>query len=95
AVRRNPAVYPEFLAQLAVGGVDGTLRSRFRRFKEQRLVRAKTGTLSAAVGLSGYVLAPSGSPIAFSILVNGLDGQASAVRERIDRVVEAVAEARR
>ncbi|MEY4547315.1 MAG: hypothetical protein RL685_3510 [Pseudomonadota bacterium] len=95
AVRRNPAVYPEFLAQLAVGGVDGTLRSRFRRFKEQRLVRAKTGTLSAAVGLSGYVLSPSGSPIAFAILVNGLEGQASAVRERIDRVVDAVAEARR
>jgi serine-type D-Ala-D-Ala carboxypeptidase/endopeptidase (penicillin-binding protein 4) len=95
AVRRNPAVYPEFLAHLAIGGVDGTLRSRFRRFKEQRLVRAKTGTLSAAVGLTGYVLAPTSSPIIFSILVNGLDGQASAVRERIDRVVEAIVEARR
>lgn len=96
AVQRTPAVYPELLAHFAVGGVDGTLRSRFRRFKEQRLVRAKTGTLSAAVGLSGYVLAPGGSPpMVFSVLVNGLEGQASAVRERIDRVVEAIVEARR
>jgi D-alanyl-D-alanine carboxypeptidase/D-alanyl-D-alanine-endopeptidase (penicillin-binding protein 4) len=93
AVRQNPAIYPEFLAQLAIGGVDGTLRSRFRRFKEQRIVRAKTGTLSAAVGLSGYVLGPSSaSPIVFSILVNGLEGQAGAVRERIDTGVEAIAE---
>jgi serine-type D-Ala-D-Ala carboxypeptidase/endopeptidase (penicillin-binding protein 4) len=96
AVQRNPAVYPEFLAHLAVGGVDGTLRSRFRRLKAQRMVRAKTGTLSAAVGLSGYVLPPGGSaPIVFAILVNGLEGQAAAVRERIDRVVDAIADARR
>jgi D-alanyl-D-alanine carboxypeptidase/D-alanyl-D-alanine-endopeptidase (penicillin-binding protein 4) len=96
AVRQNPAVYPEFLAQLAIGGVDGTLHSRFRKFKDQRLIRAKTGTLSAAVGLSGYVLGPgNASPIIFSMLVNGLEGQAGAVRERLDRVVETIAESRR
>jgi serine-type D-Ala-D-Ala carboxypeptidase/endopeptidase (penicillin-binding protein 4) len=96
AVRQNPALYPEFIAQLAIGGVDGTLRSRFRKFKDERLVRAKTGTLSAAVGLSGYVLGSgNASPIIFSILVNGLEGQAGAVRERIDRVVETIADARR
>jgi D-alanyl-D-alanine carboxypeptidase/D-alanyl-D-alanine-endopeptidase (penicillin-binding protein 4) len=88
-------VYPEFLAQLAIGGVDGTLHSRFRKFKEQRTVRAKTGTLSAAVGLSGYVLSPSQpSAVVFSVLVNGLGGQAGAVRERIDRVVETIADSR-
>ena len=95
AVRRNPAVYPEFLGQLAIGGVDGTLRSRFRRFKAERAVRAKTGTLAAAVGLTGYVLVGNQTPIVFSLLVNGLDGQASAVRERMDRVVEKIAEARK
>lgn len=95
AVRQSPAVYPEFLAQLAIGGVDGTLHSRFAKFKDQRVVRAKTGTLSAAVGLSGYVLGPgNASPIIFSVLVNGLEGQAGAVRERIDRVVETIAESR-
>jgi serine-type D-Ala-D-Ala carboxypeptidase/endopeptidase (penicillin-binding protein 4) len=96
AVRQNPAVYPEFLAQLSIGGVDGTLHSRFRKLKDQRVVRAKTGTLSAAVGLSGYVLGAGGAaPMIFSVLVNGLEGQAGAVRERIDRVVETIADARR
>ncbi|HVZ36573.1 MAG TPA: D-alanyl-D-alanine carboxypeptidase/D-alanyl-D-alanine-endopeptidase, partial [Polyangiaceae bacterium] len=95
AVRRNPAVYPEFLAQLAIGGVDGTLHSRFRKFRQQRIVRAKTGTLAATVALSGYVLGPGdSSAIIFSLLVNGLEGQAGAVREHIDRVVETIAEAR-
>ncbi len=96
AVRQNPALYPEFLAQLAIGGVDGTLHGRFRKLKDQRIIRAKTGTLAAAVALSGYVLGPGdSSPIIFSLMVNGLEGQAGAVREHIDRVVEVIAEARR
>jgi D-alanyl-D-alanine carboxypeptidase/D-alanyl-D-alanine-endopeptidase (penicillin-binding protein 4) len=96
AVRQNPAVYPEFLAQLAIGGVDGTLHGRFRKLKAQRIIRAKTGTLAAAVALSGYVLGPGDSPATiFSLMVNGLEGQAGAVREHIDRVVETIAETRR
>jgi D-alanyl-D-alanine carboxypeptidase/D-alanyl-D-alanine-endopeptidase (penicillin-binding protein 4) len=96
AVRQNPALYPEFLAQLAIGGVDGTLHSRFRKLRAQRIVRAKTGTLAAAVALSGYVLGPDNrSSMIFSLLVNGLEGQAAAVREHMDRVVEVIAEAQR
>jgi len=96
AVARDPSVYPEFLAQLAIGGVDGTLRSRFRKFRDARFVRAKTGTLSACVGLSGYVLGPTGErPIAFSLLANGLEGQVGAARQRMDQVVEAIVEARK
>ncbi len=51
---------PEFVAQLAVGGVDGTLKHRFRGGHARRLVRAKTGTLEDVAALSGYVLSPSG-----------------------------------
>jgi D-alanyl-D-alanine carboxypeptidase/D-alanyl-D-alanine-endopeptidase (penicillin-binding protein 4) len=92
---RNPAVYPEFLAQFAIGGVDGTLRTRFRRLSPKRSVRAKTGTLSAAIGLSGYVLSDRGkAPIAFSFLVNQIEGNTGEARRRIDQVVEAIAGAR-
>ena len=38
---RMPAIYPELLAQLAIGGVDGTLRSRFRTLAPRRSVRRK------------------------------------------------------
>ncbi len=94
-VARDTRLYPEFLAQLAIGGVDGTLRSRFTRLKRERSVRAKTGTLAAAVGLSGYVLRANGeAPIAFSFLVNGIEGHAHSAREKIDKVVEALAAAR-
>jgi D-alanyl-D-alanine carboxypeptidase/D-alanyl-D-alanine-endopeptidase (penicillin-binding protein 4) len=60
AAYRDPAIATEYMAQLAVGGVDGTLHKRFRELREKRLLRAKTGTLEATVALSGYVLPPSG-----------------------------------
>jgi D-alanyl-D-alanine carboxypeptidase/D-alanyl-D-alanine-endopeptidase (penicillin-binding protein 4) len=91
AARQDPALYPEFLAQLAIGGVDGTLRSRFRALRAGRAIRAKTGTLSAATGLSGYVLGPRGqTPVAFSMLINGVEGHVGEARQYIDRVVEAI-----
>jgi serine-type D-Ala-D-Ala carboxypeptidase/endopeptidase (penicillin-binding protein 4) len=87
----DPRLGPELVAELAIGGVDGTLRSRFRAGRELRLIRAKTGTLARTVALSGYVLSPSGkSPIAFAILVNGVGGQHTELRRRIDEVVEAI-----
>ena len=83
---------PDFVAQLAVGGVDGTLRSRFRAEKELRIVRAKTGTLDDVVALSGYVLSPPArSPVAFSFIVDGVAGRHTEARERVDRCVEAIA----
>ena len=95
AVYRNPAIYPEFLAQFAIGGVDGTLRSRFRNLTPRRSIRAKTGTLSAAIGLSGYALSDRGkAPIAFAFLVNQIEGNTGEARQRIDQVVETIVRAR-
>ncbi|HEX6764597.1 MAG TPA: D-alanyl-D-alanine carboxypeptidase/D-alanyl-D-alanine-endopeptidase [Polyangiaceae bacterium] len=88
----NAQLSAAFLAQLAVGGVDGTLRSRFPKLAQRRVVLAKTGTLHDVVALSGYVMDPDRSrPIAFSLLLNGIAGRAAAGRQRIDRVVELVA----
>jgi serine-type D-Ala-D-Ala carboxypeptidase/endopeptidase (penicillin-binding protein 4) len=94
-VYRNPALYPEFLAQLAIGGVDGTLHARFRNLTPRRSVRAKTGTLSAAIALSGYALSDRGkAPIAFSFLINQIEGNTGEARQRIDKVVEAIVRTR-
>jgi serine-type D-Ala-D-Ala carboxypeptidase/endopeptidase (penicillin-binding protein 4) len=90
AAYQDSAIGPEFLAQLSIGGVDGTLHSRFRKYADRRCVRAKTGTLDKAIALSGYVLGPPGNaPIAFSIVVDGIEAH-RAVRRRIDRVVAQV-----
>ena len=87
-------IAPEFEAQLAVGGVDGTLRSRFKAWAKTRAIRAKTGTLNASFALSGYVLPPPGkSAVAFSLIVNDAKGKAGPARARIDKVVDAIARA--
>ena len=88
----NPAIRPEFLSQLAIGGTDGTLRSRFKARATKGRIRAKTGTLARVDALSGYVLSPQGrSVVAFSLIVNGVAEHWDS-RARMDRVATALAE---
>jgi D-alanyl-D-alanine carboxypeptidase/D-alanyl-D-alanine-endopeptidase (penicillin-binding protein 4) len=91
ATSADPAHAPAFHAHLAIGGVDGTLKSRFPTLSRHRSVVAKTGTLKDVVALSGYVLDPDGKPsVAFSIIMSSVKKTAAA-RERVDRIVELVA----
>jgi len=88
---RDPATRDAFLFSLPVGGVDGTLASRYPAGKARGNVRAKTGTVSNASSLSGYVRTDGGSNYAFSIMANGFTVPASTVRAIQDRLVEALA----
>lgn len=89
---RNPALRPEYVAQLAVGGVDGTLTKRFQDLAARRVVRAKTGTLADTIALSGYVLGPRPErAYAFSYLANGITGKQAQARELIDKIVSLLA----
>ena len=63
-------ILPEYLASLAVVGVDGTIRKRLRRSRASRRIRAKTGLLAGIHALSGYAAADNGETLAFSILSN-------------------------
>ena len=90
---RDPALAPDFVNQLAVGGVDGTLKQRFTRLAERRAVLAKTGTLNDSVALSGYVLGPERRQgVAFSFIASGVHGRLPQARQHIDRVVERLAD---
>ena len=62
---------PEFMASLAIFGVDGTVRKRRRRGVDSRRVRVKTGVLNGVRAFSGYAAAGNGEILAFSILMNG------------------------
>ena len=90
-VYRDPTIAPEYIAQLAIGGVDGTLHKRFSNRSQHRAIRAKTGTLDDVIALSGFVIGPPGkSPIAFSILCNHVAGKGAAAREGIDALVRTI-----
>ncbi|HWN08772.1 MAG TPA: D-alanyl-D-alanine carboxypeptidase/D-alanyl-D-alanine-endopeptidase [Pyrinomonadaceae bacterium] len=59
-----------FREALPIAGVDGTLRNRMKGTVAENNVRAKTGTLSSASSLSGYLTSASGERLVFSIMVN-------------------------
>jgi len=87
----DPTRRAEMVAQLSIGGVDGTLHKRFKNRSKHMAVRAKTGTLDDVIALSGYVLAPPGkSPVAFSILFNKVAGKGGAARSAADELVEKI-----
>jgi D-alanyl-D-alanine carboxypeptidase/D-alanyl-D-alanine-endopeptidase (penicillin-binding protein 4) len=90
---REPRIRDEFVPHLAIGGIDGTLRSRFTNPRSQGRVRAKTGTLRDTVSLSGYAV-PEGTsaPVVFAFIVTGIRGQHAAIRTRIDGVVQQLIE---
>ncbi|MBC8139268.1 MAG: D-alanyl-D-alanine carboxypeptidase/D-alanyl-D-alanine-endopeptidase [Fibrella sp.] len=91
--RFAPAERDAFTNGLPIGGVDGTLRGRFKNTPLAGNVRAKTGTLFGASSLSGYVTAKSGERFAFSILMNH-SASATDARQAQDAIVTALYEGR-
>jgi D-alanyl-D-alanine carboxypeptidase/D-alanyl-D-alanine-endopeptidase (penicillin-binding protein 4) len=91
AALRDPTIRDEYVAQLAVGGDDGTLRTRLRIDGAARRVRAKTGTLDDVIALSGYVLsADPSSTLVFSFVSNGVRNRGAVARQLADQIVTAV-----
>src|SRR5919199_667990 len=76
-----------YRASLPVAGVSGTLRSRFLNTAAQGKVQAKTGTLSGASALSGYIDVPDYQPLVFSIMVNQSDQSPPTLRQALDEIV--------
>ena len=88
----DPAIRAEYVAHLAVGGSDGTLKTRLEDLPRPRMVRAKTGTLRDVIALSGYVLGDPERSVAFSFLANGIAGKQREARDLADDIVRAIAE---
>jgi D-alanyl-D-alanine carboxypeptidase/D-alanyl-D-alanine-endopeptidase (penicillin-binding protein 4) len=82
--------FPVWKDALPVGGVDGSLRSRFADAPLKNHVFAKTGTLGESRALSGYVDAASGRRVIFSIMVDD-HAPGSADRPIMDKIVAAIA----
>lgn len=87
----NSHHYPEFAASLAVGGKDGTLKGRLRKFPAKGNARGKTGTLSAVSALSGYLKTKSGRDVAYSILFNDPPIHGARMRKIQDVILQKIA----
>jgi D-alanyl-D-alanine carboxypeptidase/D-alanyl-D-alanine-endopeptidase (penicillin-binding protein 4) len=84
-----------FVDGLPVAGVDGTIASRMKNTKAQGNARAKTGSISNARALSGFVTSADGEPLVFSMIVNNFNVPQSDADAIIDRAVVRLAEFRR
>jgi len=87
AVRRSPD-FTVYYDALPIAGVDGTISRRMKGTPAEGNVHAKTGTLSLARSLSGYVTTADHHMLIFSILCNNWPGPVSTV----ERVQDAIAE---
>jgi D-alanyl-D-alanine carboxypeptidase/D-alanyl-D-alanine-endopeptidase (penicillin-binding protein 4) len=88
----SPAAMP-WRAALPVGGVDGTLKSRFTDPAIKGRVVAKTGTLRHVHSLAGYITTAAGQRLAFALFVNGhasTDNAASG-RAEVERIAARLA----
>lgn len=66
------SIYEHLLPSMPIAGVDGTLRKRMIGTPAAGNVRAKTGTLTGVITLSGYATAPDGHTLCFSIMNQGI-----------------------
>lgn len=84
---RFPLAY-EYIAALPVAGHDGTLQRRFRKPTQQGLLRAKTGTMTGVISLSGYLYTANAHTLAFAIFINKRPGTKPAVSGRYRSLVD-------
>lgn len=82
----SPEWGPEFLASLAVNGVDGTLGSRLADLPPG-VFRGKTGTLSDTAALAGILLTAGGRRVALALVSEVPAGAVHSARNWQDSVV--------
>jgi serine-type D-Ala-D-Ala carboxypeptidase/endopeptidase (penicillin-binding protein 4) len=76
-----------FRNSLTVAGINGTLKSRLLGTPAQGQLQGKTGTLTDAVSLSGYLSVPGAPQIVFSLMVNQSGQSTTTLRTAIDQLV--------
>jgi D-alanyl-D-alanine carboxypeptidase/D-alanyl-D-alanine-endopeptidase (penicillin-binding protein 4) len=89
-IQRDTA-FATYYNSMPIAGVDGTIDSRMKGTPAEGNVHAKTGTLSKARSLSGYVTTADGERLIFSILANNTTTPGSAVTHVADVIAAALA----
>ncbi len=82
-----PLAY-EYIAALPIAGQDGTLQRRFQKPSQQGLLRAKTGTMTGVMSLSGYLYTANAHILAFAIFINKAPGTKPSVSGRYRSLID-------
>jgi D-alanyl-D-alanine carboxypeptidase/D-alanyl-D-alanine-endopeptidase (penicillin-binding protein 4) len=89
-IQRDTA-FATYYNALPIAGIDGTIKDRMKGTPAEGNVHAKTGSISAARSLSGYVTTADGERLIFSILANNWTTPSNAVTTVADQIAEALA----
>jgi D-alanyl-D-alanine carboxypeptidase len=81
-----------FRESLPIAGVDGTLERRMRDTAAANNFRGKTGTLTGANALSGYVTTRRGQVVIVSLMGNNYAGAGRDVTSVFDQISVMLAE---
>jgi D-alanyl-D-alanine carboxypeptidase/D-alanyl-D-alanine-endopeptidase (penicillin-binding protein 4) len=87
AAWRSPYM-PEYASSLALAGLDGTMRNRFRRSPATGRMHLKTGRLDDVSAVAGYVTAASGQRLIAVVLVNAPEAHRGPGEELQDAVLQ-------
>ncbi len=92
AMYHNKELFSEYLSSLAVAGVDGTLKGRFKSSTVKNNFYGKTGTLNGVSAISGYLKTRKGNDLIVSIIMEFNRKGANYYRNIQDEIIEELAE---
>ncbi|MBI1937393.1 MAG: D-alanyl-D-alanine carboxypeptidase/D-alanyl-D-alanine-endopeptidase [Ignavibacteriales bacterium] len=86
----EPELFVKLYNSFPVAGYDGSLQNRMREGNSFRKVHAKTGTISGASNLAGYMSTKNNHLIAFTIFIQNYTGGAQKARNIQDKICETI-----
>jgi D-alanyl-D-alanine carboxypeptidase/D-alanyl-D-alanine-endopeptidase (penicillin-binding protein 4) len=84
----NSPYMPEYASSLALAGLDGTMRNRFRNSPATGRMHIKTGRLDDVSAVAGYVTAASGQRFLAVVLVNAPEAHRGPGEELQDALLQ-------
>lgn len=84
-----PLTY-EYIAALPIAGQDGTLKRRLRKTNQKGFVRAKTGSMTGIMSLSGYLYTANGHTLAFAMYINTRPGTSPNISGRYRSMIDSL-----
>ena len=88
----NNDVFNVFSNSLSIAGIDGTLKHRMNELTNPQNVRGKSGTLSNACTLAGYINTSENELLIYAIFINNFKSNQYEIRKIQDKIVSLLSE---